>query len=184
MKANRGQKSSQIKVLFKQAPNSSIIERENKRSVNKMSETSANKRPNPIPKPAILATLVALIGLADSAYLTSKHFTGAAVPCSLIDGCETVLTSTYAEMYGIPTAAFGVIAYFLAFSLALLTAFGNKKLWNMFGVLTLLMATFTFWLLYLQAVVIKAFCQFCLISAATSITLLLVYILSLTFRSK
>ena len=79
-----------------------------------------------ISKLPILAAFVALIGLADSVYLTIHHFTGEAVPCNLVTGCEKVLTSQYAEMFGIPTAAFGAAAYFLAFSLAILAAYGNR----------------------------------------------------------
>ncbi|MEZ5346398.1 MAG: vitamin K epoxide reductase family protein [Pyrinomonadaceae bacterium] len=129
-------------------------------------------------KSSVLAAVVALIGLADSAYLTAKHFNGTKVPCSIVSGCETVLTSSYAEFYGIPTAAFGVLAYLLAFSLALLTAFGSRGLWNLFGALTVIMTAFTLWLIYLQAFVIGAFCQFCLISAATTITLFTIYVIS------
>lgn len=135
-------------------------------------------------KSGVLAAVVALIGIADSAYLTAKHFNGTQVPCSLVTGCETVLTSSYAEFYGIPTAAFGVIAYLLAFSFALLTAFGNRSMWNIFGALTVLMTGFTLWLIYLQAFVIGAFCQFCLISAATTLTLFAIYIVSKTSFAK
>ncbi len=137
-----------------------------------------------VSRPAILAAIVALIGIADSAYLTAKHFSGTQVPCSIISGCESVLTSSYAEIAGIPTAAFGVLAYLIAFSLALFTAFGNRSLWKVFGVLVFLMSGFTLWLIYLQAFVIGAFCQFCLISAATTLTLLAIYIASFYFRSK
>ncbi len=149
-----------------------------------MGEPAIRNGKSNLTKLSVIATVVALIGLTDSAYLTSKHLTGAAVPCSLITGCETVLTSAYAEIFGIPTAAFGAFAYFLAFSFALLTAFGNRKMWNLFGALSIVMAVFTIWLLYLQAFVIKAFCQFCLISAATSLTLLFIFILSRIFRTK
>lgn len=135
-------------------------------------------------KPAIFAAVVSLIGLADSAYLTAKHFTDKNVPCNIISGCETVLKSSYAEFYGIPTAGFGAVAYFIAFSLAILVFYGNSKLWNIFGVLTVIMALFTAWLIYLQAFVIGAFCQFCLISAATSVTLFFTYLATKTFLKK
>ncbi len=139
---------------------------------------SVTKHP-PLPRyfPAA-AMLFSLIGLIDSAYLTSKHFSGAAVPCNLITGCETVLTSTYAEFYGIPTALFGALAYFAAFSLALLVWFGNEKLWKLYGALAALMFLFSIWLIYLQAFVIGAFCQYCLISAVTSTFLFLVFLAS------
>jgi uncharacterized membrane protein len=126
----------------------------------------------------IVASLVALAGLADSAYLTVKHFTHEPVPCSLIEGCEQVLTSPYAEFGGVPLAALGAAAYFVAFSLAMLAAFGNRVMWTLFCVQAVIMAGFSVWLLYLQGAVIGAFCQFCLLSAATSITLLIIAAIS------
>lgn len=136
----------------------------------------------PMPKLPFLAAIVALIGLADSIYLTVHHLTAEPVPCSLISGCETVLTSSYAALAGIPLAAFGAAAYFAAFSLALLAAYGSRIAWLLFGIASVGMAGFTLWLLYLQAFVIGAFCQFCLISAATSIALFLIAIFSKFWR--
>lgn len=130
--------------------------------------------------PAI-AAVVALVGLGDAIYLTVHHFTAEPVPCDLTGGCETVLTSAYAEFGGVPIAAFGALAYFTAFSLALLAAFGNRMTWTMFGVQAAIMAAVSAWLLYLQAFVIGAFCQFCLISAATSFSLLIVFAASKIF---
>ena len=123
----------------------------------------------------LAAALVALVGLADSIYLTVHHYTAAPVPCSIIEGCETVLASPYSEIAGVPLAAFGGLAYFAAFSLALLAAFGDGRMWLFFGILVVLMGLFTSWLIYLQAAVIGAFCQFCLLSAATTFTLLIIY---------
>ncbi len=137
---------------------------------------------SPASKLPIIAVMVALIGLADSVYLTVQHLTAAPVPCSIISGCETVLTSAYADMAGVPTAAFGAAAYFAAFSLALLAAFGNRAAWMLFGVLSIGMAAFTLWLLYLQGFVIGAFCQFCLISALTTFVLFGIAMLSKFWR--
>lgn len=137
---------------------------------------------SPPPMLPLVASATALVGLADSIYLTVKHLTAEPVPCSLISGCETVLTSSYAEIAGIPLAAFGAVAYFVAFSLALLGAFGNRTAWFLFWIASIGMAGFTLWLLYLQAFVIGAFCQFCLLSAATSITLFLLAMFSKFWR--
>lgn len=131
-----------------------------------------------IPKLPVVASILALIGLGDAVYLTVHHFTAVPVPCGLTGGCETVLTSSYAEFGGIPIAAFGALAYFLAFSLSILTVFGNRMMWTLFGIQTFVMAAVSAWLIYLQAFVIKSFCQFCLISAATSISLFVVYLIS------
>ena len=137
-----------------------------------------------IAKLPVGAAIVALIGLVDSVYLTIHHLNAVPVPCSLIDGCETVLTSSYAEIAGIPLAAFGAAAYFAAFSLALLAAFGNRMMWTLFGGQAILMALVSGWLIYLQAAVIGAFCQFCLLSAATSLTLLALFVISLLAKRK
>lgn len=124
----------------------------------------------------LIAAVVALIGLADATYLSVQHFKGVGVQCLEGFGCEQVLTSKFAEIGGIPLALFGAAAYFAVFSLATLAAFGNNRAWQIFGAAVALMAVFTVWLLYLQAYVIQAFCQYCLISAAVTFTLLIIFI--------
>ena len=131
-----------------------------------------------------LAAIVALIGVADSVYLTVHHYTAEPVPCSLIEGCEQVLTSSYAVIAGVPLAGFGAVAYFIAFSLALLTAFGDSSKWKFYGIQVTLMALFSAWLIYVQAALIGAFCQFCLVSAATSVLLFLIFVASVLARRR
>ena len=137
---------------------------------------------NQIAKLPLAAALVALVGLADAVYLTINHYTGEKVPCSVTGGCEAVLTSAWSEIGGIPLAAFGAAAYFVAFSLAVLAAFGNRAMWRVFGVVASLMAVFSVYLLYVQKFEIKEFCQYCLLSAATSVTLFLIALWSRFWR--
>ena len=138
---------------------------------------------NKIAKLPIAAALVALVGLADAVYLTINHYTGEKVPCSVTGGCEAVLNSAWSEIGGVPLAAFGAAAYFVAFSLAILAAFGNRLMWKLFGVQTALMAIFSIYLIYVQKYIIHEFCQFCLLSAATSVTLFLIALWSRFWRS-
>lgn len=112
-----------------------------------------------------IAAFVSLIGLADSIYLTVQHVTGQSVRCTIVSGCSEVLSSPYATVAGYPLAGLGAIAYFMVFSLAVLTAFGYRGTAKMLLVLVLAMFATTLWLFYLQAFVIKHFCQFCLLSA-------------------
>jgi uncharacterized membrane protein len=119
----------------------------------------------------IAAALVALIGMADAVYLTVEHITGASVRCTVIAGCSEVLSSPYATVHGIPLAFIGAVAYFSVFSLATLGAFNYKGVDKLMAVIVGLMFLTTLWLLYLQAFVIHAFCQFCLLSAAVNLTL-------------
>ena len=148
------------------------------------SEVLINQSNHAIAKLPLSAAVVALIGLADAIYLTIHHYTGEKVPCSIVEGCEQVLTSSYAEISGVPLAIFGAAAYFTAFSLAILTAFGNRRMWTLFGVQVSLMLVFTIWLVYLQAFVIEAFCQFCLLSAATTLVLFIIYLISKFSRAR
>jgi uncharacterized membrane protein len=148
------------------------------------SEIVESETNNAVAKLPLLAAAVALIGLIDSIYLTIKHYTGEKVPCSIVEGCEQVLTSSYAEVAGLPLAAFGAIAYFIAFSLAILAAFGNRLMWTLFTIQAVLMTIFTIWLFYLQAYVIGTFCQFCLLSAATTVTLFIIALISKFRRSE
>lgn len=142
------------------------------------------ERKGAIAKIPLIAAIVALLGIADSIYLTIHHYTAEPVPCSIVTGCEQVLTSQYAEMFGIPTAAYGIAAYLTAFILAVLAAFVSRSWWNLFGVGAAVMTLFSGYFVYLQAFVIEAFCQFCLISAATSFTLFIIFIISKFLRAK
>ena len=142
------------------------------------SEATITQTSSAVAKLPLLAAVVALIGLVDAIYLTIHHYTAEAVPCGESFDCGAVLNSQYAEIAGVPLAIFGVAAYFAAFALAILAAFGNRRAWALFGVQVVLMTIFTAWLIYLQAFVIEAFCQFCLLSAGTTLTLFIIYLIS------
>ncbi len=118
-----------------------------------------------------LAMLISLIGLGDAVYLTVHHLTGQSVRCAVSSGCSAVLGSAYANLAGIPVAAIGAAAYFLAFSLATLAAFGYSQARNWFALVIIPMLISTLWLLYLQAFVLRAYCDFCLVSAGMTILL-------------
>ena len=115
--------------------------------------------------------VIALLGLADATYLTVAHLTGDDAVCGSSLGCSTVLGSAYATIRGIPTAAFGAVAYFIVFSLAILAAFGYARMRGLLMVLVGLMFAASLYFLYLQAFVLHAFCPFCLFSAAVTFLL-------------
>ena len=121
-----------------------------------------------------LVALFALIGLADAAYLTAEHLSGNSVRCMVVSGCDEVLQSGYATVAGgVPVAAVGALAYFTVFSLATLAAFGYAGARRLLAPLVALMFLATLWFLYLQAFVIRAYCFYCLLSAAITTTLAL-----------
>lgn len=131
--------------------------------------------------PAIIygpAMLLALIGLADSLYLTVQHLTGQSVRCTITSGCSTVLSSPYASIAGIPTAAYGVLAYFAAFSLATLATFGYGWARTGLALLVAPMLLATLWLLAVQAFILHAYCQYCLLSATMTLLLTLLVVVA------
>ena len=119
--------------------------------------------------PYVIAAVVSLIGLGDAIYLTVQDITGQNLRCTVITGCAEVLGSKYAHIGPIPLAAVGAVAYFAVFSLAILIIFGYFFARPLLQVLVAIMFLITLWLLYLQAFVIRHFCQYCLLSAAMTI---------------
>lgn len=128
---------------------------------------------------------VALVGVLDAAYLTAEHLSGKSVRCMVVSGCDEVLQSSYATVAGgVPVAAVGALAYFTVFSLATLAAFGYGGARRLLAPLVALMFLATLWFLYLQAFVIRAFCFYCLVSAAVTTTLTLLVIAGRLFGAK
>jgi uncharacterized membrane protein len=133
-----------------------------------------DSRPGAARHPALIygpAMLVSLIGLGDSLYLTIQHLTGQSVRCTVTTGCSAVLSSHYATIAGVPTAAFGALAYFAAFSLATLAAFGYARARTALALLVAPMLIMTLWLFYVQAFVLRAYCEYCLLSAGMTLAL-------------
>lgn len=114
---------------------------------------------------AILAVIVASFGLLDSGYLTVKHLEGSYIRCG--DECSAVLGSKYAEgIAGVPLAGFGATAYVTVVIAAIFAATGFSIGRQVFTAMSIFMALFSVWLIYLQAFVIHSFCKYCLASAA------------------
>ena len=126
----------------------------------------------------VVAALLSLVGLADALYLTIEHITGQSVRCTIISGCSAVLSSPYAVVAGIPLAAVGAAAYFTVFSLAILTLFGYPRVATLLRAIVITMFAISVWLMYLQAFVIREFCQYCLLSALITTALLVVTVIA------
>jgi uncharacterized membrane protein len=122
--------------------------------------------------------LVALIGLADASYLGITESMGVAPVCNLIHGCAIVAASPYSRMFGIPLGIWGALFYtmiagFVLWGLAVRAAPVRRYLLPLTGFGFALSCYF----LYLQAFVIQAFCEYCLLSSATSTVLFVITLL-------
>ncbi len=118
---------------------------------------------------AIFLLVVALLGFADAAYLTVEHYQGTVPPCTIVSGCETVLTSSYSVIAGVPVSLLGALFY-LAVLVGVFAYLESKKTaplkWAM--LLTVFGILFSLWFIYVQAVLLGAWCLYCLGSALTS----------------
>lgn len=121
-----------------------------------------------------LIAILSLLGLADATYLTVGHLTGETVRCTITGGCAEVLGSPYAVVAGVPLAMVGAAAYFSVFSLSTLTAFGYRIAGVLLTPLLVGMFLVSLWLVYLQAFVIRHFCQYCLLSASVTTAMTIV----------
>lgn len=122
-----------------------------------------------------LGITLAFIGFLDASYLAINHFIGGIPPCLATAGCEAVLTSRYAQILGIPTALFGALFYLaIIFSFRIFQLYSSKKLLKLLLCLSTFGALASAFLLYVQAVLIGAYCGYCLISAGITLALLVI----------
>jgi uncharacterized membrane protein len=114
----------------------------------------------------IAVAVLALVGVAETVYLTALHLAGAHVVCLAAANCSQVLSSSYASFKGFPLAALGALGYFTVFSLSTLALFRYRRAMLFLALTVVAMFLGTLWLLYVQAFILKAFCDYCLFSAA------------------
>ncbi len=132
-----------------------------------------------IPK-LVINTLIAIaaIGFVDATYLTINHFQNGTPPC-FVGSCEVVLTSAYSVMFGIPTALYGAL-YYLFILICLGVYIESHHVVTKQKSLTLVLATtvigmgMSIYFFCIQAFVLHAFCQYCLVSAVTSTLLFII----------
>ena len=108
----------------------------------------------------LASAVLALAGAAVSGYLLWVREAGANLICAA-GGCETVQSSQYSEIMGVPVALLGLACYAALFATALLRS-ENARLVQ--TALALTAAVFSTYLLYVQLELIGAVCQWCLAS--------------------
>ena len=121
---------------------------------------------------AITGMILAFVGFIDASYLTILHYQQALPPCSLIHGCEKVLTSSFSTIYGISIAIPGMLFYITMLLLLFIYLQTNsRKVSLMILLLSISGLGISSFLLYVQATILYAFCQYCLISAMVNFLL-------------
>lgn len=146
----------------------------------------------------LLASIsISLIGFADAGYVTFEKMSGNVPACGQGFKCDSVLNSPWAYIGPIPVSAFGMLFYVTMFSLGLLHYLDvtipdfirtqaqrifhifpaqENITWQFFAFLISIAGfLFTLYLVSIMAFVLQAWCLFCIISAASSISLFIIH---------
>lgn len=130
--------------------------------------------------PQLVFGTLSVVGLIDATILTIEHYTRKGLPCTFTSGCERVLSSRYSELpiFGIPLAFLGVVFYAVVLFMVIFSVVNREPIrrlpilaWSTIGFVSSLGLT------SIQAFVIRAWCQYCLLSALTSTLIFVVAII-------
>ena len=127
---------------------------------------------------------LSIIGILIAGYLWKLHATPELIPCGRSGGCQTVALSPYSRFpvgTGLPIAAWGTAGYI---GLLILSAVRmlplpikvNRLVQTLQGLGLLGGMGASLILMYIQAIVIRAFCKWCLASEVVMAFMLIVYI--------
>jgi uncharacterized membrane protein len=132
---------------------------------------------------------IAVLGALETAFLTVVEFTGSAAAVCPTTGCEIVLESEYAQVFGLPLTLFGFLGYvtmaILAFAPLLVKEETQKDLrsqvdntsWLLMFAIASAMFVFSLYLSYVMFFTLQALCPYCLLSAVFSVLLFVLTII-------
>ncbi|QQS38403.1 vitamin K epoxide reductase family protein [Candidatus Woesebacteria bacterium] len=132
----------------------------------------------------IILSLIALIGLVDAGYLTYEHYINPLGGCTL-GGCQEVTTSKYSVIFGIiPLSLTGMLYYGLVLVLSVLSWLLEKeRLLKIVSYFTFVGLLASIYFVYLQLIVLKSICPYCMLSACTSTLLCIVGVVFIKLES-
>ncbi|MCC5635696.1 hypothetical protein LC593_07485 [Nostoc sp. CHAB 5844] len=145
-------------------------------------------------RPIIAA--IAGCGALVTGYLTIEKLTGGSAACIAqagSKGCNDVLTSAWATVFGQPLALFGFLAYtgMVILALAPLVVKSEESnqrrqienwTWLLLLAGAIAMSVFSGYLMYVLAFQLQAFCPYCIASALFSVSLLVLTIIGRTWE--
>jgi uncharacterized membrane protein len=132
-----------------------------------------------------LMRILSLVGLTIAAYLAVTYAQDQAPYCAGSGGCESVQTSEYVTIINglLNVPKLGMIGYILLLALTILRGRLNERAEFYLPLLTygaaLIGLSYSAYLTYLEAFVIRAWCYWCLASAALMVIILVLSIIDL-----
>jgi uncharacterized membrane protein len=134
-----------------------------------------------------ICIFLSAIGLLDSLYLSwMKISQNQALCIKGLGDCWSVNTSRYSELFGIPLAFIGAAVYVIILLILIfesrITLLTETSTYILFGI-SLFGTIYSFYLTYLEFVIIKAICPFCILSAVI-ITMLFIFTIVRILRTQ
>jgi len=131
---------------------------------------------------------IATMGALGTGYLTAVKLMGGSASCP-VSGCDQVLSSSYAELFGVPLTLFGCLAYLTMLGLSLgpllVNPDKNKQqrqqledlTWPLLFIGATGMMVFSGYLMFVLATELKAPCIYCIASASFTVIMFVMTLL-------
>jgi uncharacterized membrane protein len=117
----------------------------------------------------LYSLILGFLGFLVATYLTILHFRHIIPTCSVTGNCEAVLTSRFATIGPIPLALLGSLFYLAVMVICILILTNYRKIFvDFFHMVAAVGFMVSVVLLLIQAYILHAFCQYCLLSEAIS----------------
>lgn len=131
---------------------------------NKTESTESKGKANKIEKAVLIYILViSVINLFVASYIEINKVLAIDSCFKGMAGCAVVDASAFSDIAGLPLSIIGILAFLVIAILALAQIKKpSEKRKKLLGLLILLAAIFSLYLIFLQAFIIKAFCRYCL----------------------
>ena len=127
----------------------------------------------PMKRAGVAAILIlAFCGLANSVYIAQHEMSAAPLVCdaATLSGCTAVAASSYAYLFGISVAEYGIIFYSILFVLAALElVLFAQFLRRLLQGVALIGVFASLYFTSIQLFVIDAFCIYCLLSSSIAL---------------
>jgi uncharacterized membrane protein len=108
---------------------------------------------------------IGVLGIALTAYLSWTAFSGS-IPqgCAAGGGCDTVLSSRWATLFGLPTALWGLLAYVALAAISFVRRV--DKHWSYAWTVTFFGVCYSLYLTIVSLTILQSACPYCLTSLA------------------
>ena len=122
---------------------------------------------------------LSVIGIILCAYIYSTKKRGKALVCAIGTDCNKVLYSEYSAVFGISLEVIGAFYYASLAMLSgmLILSINSVFIFDinvLFAIISAIGAFFSLIFMYTQAVLIKDWCEYCLVSAGLSLIIFLI----------